>query len=85
MGEMPSQHQRHERNEHSEQSCPPAADAVGHRGEHGAKQRSAQQGHGGEQSFLRRVEVQLLGDKWSQRPEQDPDHEADVKVEKRGN
>ena len=45
-------------------------------------QRGAGEHRGGDhQAFMRRIELQLFGDGDTQRPEQHPDHEADVEIQ----
>jgi len=67
----------------TDDSCRLGADPIdGHAHEEAREgPRKIRQRH--HESLLGRIQIEILGDRHSQRPEQDPDHERDVEVEER--
>jgi len=59
-------------------------DAIDHHPGDEAQQGAGQHRHGDHETLLGRVEPEIPGDGHAQRPEQHPDHEAEIEIEEGG-
>jgi len=79
-GPLPRHQQWQERERQADHAGTAAADPLRHPAQQDTEERTAEQRHGREKTFLRGAEFQALAEERSQRAENDPDHEADVEV-----